>query len=183
MSSYWSNHNWPLTLWTSFWGGNLKRAHLWRLRPLPADWHQDVVGGGSGGGRGGAAGHCCGSAFPILAWRALQVIVTSTNHRCLTAWIQTNWHVQTENLDESGKDWRSKSLFLLSRSMTQVSWQFLLLLNFDSSRMMVSGNLALICYQSSVFIPCHIPNAWRIGGKQNLHFLCFFHQFKNILVF
>lgn len=69
-------------------------THLWGLRPLPADRHQDVVCSGSWGGRGGAAGHCCGPTPHILACRALQVIKTSPNHWSLTAWKwkQTDMH-------------------------------------------------------------------------------------------
>lgn len=56
---------------------------LWRLRPLPADWYQDVICGGSRGGGGGAACHFCGPAPHILACSTLQLIVTTSYHGCL----------------------------------------------------------------------------------------------------
>ena len=37
------------------------------LRPLPADGHQDGLGGGAGGGGGGAAGHGQGPALTVAA--------------------------------------------------------------------------------------------------------------------
>lgn len=58
-------------------------SYLWRLRPLPADRHQNIVGCGPRRGRGGAAGHRCGPAPHILACWALQVIVAPANHRRL----------------------------------------------------------------------------------------------------
>lgn len=59
------------------------RTHLWRLRPLPADWYQDVVCGGSRGGGGGAASDFCGPAPHVLACSPLQFIVTTSYHGCL----------------------------------------------------------------------------------------------------
>lgn len=50
---------------------------------FPADWNQDVVGGGTRGGGGGAAGHSYGPAFPLPAWRTLQLLIPPANHWCL----------------------------------------------------------------------------------------------------
>lgn len=47
---------------------------------FPADWNQDVVGGGARGGGGGAAGHSYGPAFPLPAWRTLQLLIPPANH-------------------------------------------------------------------------------------------------------
>lgn len=119
-----------------------RSAHLWRLRPLPADRHQDVVGIGSRGSGGGAAGHCCGPAFHILAWRTLQVIITPTDHRCLTAWIQKNKETCRQKpwwVRESLKKRRSPSP--LSQSMTQASQQLLLRQDFDRSGMTVKRSV------------------------------------------
>lgn len=93
----------------------VRGAYLWGLRPLPADRHQDVVGRGSRGGGGGAAGHCRGPAFSILAWRALQVIITPTDDWRLPGWTQTNEHAERETMvsqDTKGKREEKIPLFV-----------------------------------------------------------------------
>lgn len=82
-------------------------SYLWGLRPFPADWHQDIVWRRSRRGRGGAAGHCYRPAFSILARRAMKVIVTPTNHRCLTEQQKPPW--VRESLENS--EARSAQLF------------------------------------------------------------------------
>lgn len=93
-------------------------SNLRRLRPLPADWHQDVGGGEPRGGGGGAVGHCCCDAFCVMAWRALQIIETSADHRCLN----TNKQTQLKTLMILGKFEEEKLLLWFLHEASCFVW-------------------------------------------------------------
>lgn len=147
-------------------------SHLWRLRPLPADRHQNIVGSGSRGGRGGAAGHCCGPAPHILACRAVQVIITPTNHRCLTVWTKRNR--QKTFLKESLKGRLHSSSWVF---WTVPGW------SYSDQCFNIRWQCYLYCFNFFFFYSTWHSNWMKNWEQITLLFLCFILLPKNIWVF
>lgn len=135
------------------------------MRPLPADRHQDIVGGGPRRGRGRAAGHLCGPAPHILSRRALQVIVAPANHGRLAGGTQQVLSSTSQRFavpQKRFKTWRRGDCRVRSEMLLLFSFLFVLMLPFSLER---AEGRPVICAESQF----QHTSCWLSTGTHPLH--------------